>query len=290
MSTQAMIGIQEADGSVRAVSCYFDGYPAGVGCELMTYFTGLPDVEYLLSLDDLRRIEGGVAEDLGGASDPNITRTFGNSSAFAHYAANISGCYAYLMRGAHKGKPVWHIREGRGEKGNPRWPHLSRVLKESGLCVPVPRDRPDSVAGAASRGVSKAPPFSARIAVEDGDNSVRSIYCGFDGDLPEAAAILCDTFFMPEAAEDLIALGNLDELGETLDGCSAHYRDMGQDWEEAEPLLHDNVPDFLASRAAGEVTRLYVYIGGDWYYRGANSRVLCSAEEYLEEREALASR
>ena len=48
-----MIGALQADGTVRAVYCHADGYPAGVGATLAQRYSTGPRVAALLELGDL---------------------------------------------------------------------------------------------------------------------------------------------------------------------------------------------------------------------------------------------
>lgn len=52
MSTRCLIGKMEKDGSVKAIYCHHDGYPAGVGKTLSDFY-GDCNVDQLLALGDL---------------------------------------------------------------------------------------------------------------------------------------------------------------------------------------------------------------------------------------------
>lgn len=56
MSTHAGIGIQDADGSVRAIYCHHDGYPEHVGKVLVEHFATRERVEELLALGSLNAL------------------------------------------------------------------------------------------------------------------------------------------------------------------------------------------------------------------------------------------
>jgi len=53
MGTPCAIGMKLADGSVKAIRCNFDGYPAGAGATLAGWYTQPEYVEKLLELGDL---------------------------------------------------------------------------------------------------------------------------------------------------------------------------------------------------------------------------------------------
>lgn len=56
MSTRSTIAIKNKDGKYEAVYCHFDGYPAGVGAQLVTRFNTEELVRELLAGGDLRAI------------------------------------------------------------------------------------------------------------------------------------------------------------------------------------------------------------------------------------------
>ena len=56
MGTPCAIGIKQADGSVRAIRCNYDGYIAGVGVILAGWYTAPAKIEALLALGDLLQL------------------------------------------------------------------------------------------------------------------------------------------------------------------------------------------------------------------------------------------
>lgn len=61
MATRSMIGMVQEDGTVRAIYCHFDGYPAHVGRILDAHYTDADKVNALLDLGDLSVL----AEEIG---------------------------------------------------------------------------------------------------------------------------------------------------------------------------------------------------------------------------------
>ena len=77
------------------------------------------------------------------------------------------------------------------------------------------------------------------IAIENADGTVTGIYCHWDGYLSHNGAILQENYTTEEAVRELIALGDLSSLGETVGvktdfinpakgQCVAYGRDRGE--------------------------------------------------------------
>lgn len=62
MSTRSIIGIVEPTGLIRAVTCHYDGYPAGVGKKLLQHYADADAVRALLALGDLSALEPTIEE------------------------------------------------------------------------------------------------------------------------------------------------------------------------------------------------------------------------------------
>ena len=63
MSTSCTIAMQVAADKFRAISCGYDGYPAGVGVFLVKYYNTPERVERLISLGDLRSIGANICKE-----------------------------------------------------------------------------------------------------------------------------------------------------------------------------------------------------------------------------------
>ena len=87
----------------------------------------------------------------------------------------------------------------------------------------------------------------SRIAIENQDGTVTSIYCHFDGYLSHNGEILQNHFQDREKVEQLIALGDLSCLGEDISEGAidtiAYHRDRGEDFSQ---MQHNDVEDFFA--------------------------------------------
>ena len=68
----------------------------------------------------------------------------------------------------------------------------------------------------------------SRIAIENQDGSVISIYCHWDGHIETNGKILFENYTTKDKVEELIALGNLSSLDETIERTVAYHRDNGE--------------------------------------------------------------
>ena len=101
----------------------------------------------------------------------------------------------------------------------------------------------------------------SRIAIENQDGTVTSIYCHFDGYLEHNGKILQNHFTNREKVEQLIALGDLSCLGEDIEEGApdtiAYHRDRGEDFHQQQ---HKDVEAFFSGsiQAYG-----YCFVKGD---------------------------
>lgn len=94
-TTKSMIGYLNADGTVVASYCAFDGYLSGVGYELTTYFKTDAKASSLVGLGDIKSIDNGKVTRIiqGERAD-----TFKSVSQFVSYALNqMQWDYVYLF-------------------------------------------------------------------------------------------------------------------------------------------------------------------------------------------------
>lgn len=117
----------------------------------------------------------------------------------------------------------------------------------------------------------------SRIAIENQDGTVTSIYCHWDGYLGGNGEKLQNHFQDREKVEQLIALGDISSLGSDLDETVAYHRDRGEDFSQKQ---HKDVEDFftgdiesygylftkdnrwLVCKAGGAVSNLFVALEG----------------------------
>jgi hypothetical protein len=136
----------------------------------------------------------------------------------------------------------------------------------------------------------------SRIAIENQDGTVRSIYCHFDGYPEHNGAVLFENYKTQEKVESLISLGSLSSLHEEsnipegvihdfqnqVKGITvAYHRDRGEDLSIEE---HKNVEDFIR----GDVEEYgYVFTAaGEWLFvdghTNASRRELKTLERILK--------
>jgi hypothetical protein len=72
------------------------------------------------------------------------------------------------------------------------------------------------------------------IALEYADGSVGVIYCHWDGYLEHNGKILLGHYMDPFKVRDLLDMGSVSSLGETLEATEFHHRDMGREIMPAE--------------------------------------------------------
>jgi hypothetical protein len=56
MSTRAAIGVQQEDGSIKAIYCHWDGYPDGAGLMLETFYGNPDDANKLIAMGHVSMI------------------------------------------------------------------------------------------------------------------------------------------------------------------------------------------------------------------------------------------
>lgn len=62
MGTRSAIGIQNSDGSIKAIYCHWDGYPSWNGRILKDYYTDETKVRDLIALGDISSLRAEIGE------------------------------------------------------------------------------------------------------------------------------------------------------------------------------------------------------------------------------------
>lgn len=97
------------------------------------------------------------------------------------------------------------------------------------------------------------------IAVRRGPNDTVSIYCHYDGYPGGVGSVLLRHYNSAEAAESIVALGDLSTLEEATDLCK----------KLSDPFSADSLPLLeKARRACAEY--VYIYAEGQWHVCEAN--------------------
>lgn len=78
MATRSTIGIKSQDGTVKAIYCHWDGYPAGVGLGLIDNYNSKEQAEALIALGGFSSLMETLEETKAGAygNDSDKARTF----------------------------------------------------------------------------------------------------------------------------------------------------------------------------------------------------------------------
>jgi hypothetical protein len=78
MATRSTIGIKSEDGTVKAIYCHWDGYPAGVGLGLIDNYNSKEQAEALIALGGFSSLMETLEETKAGAygNDSDKARTF----------------------------------------------------------------------------------------------------------------------------------------------------------------------------------------------------------------------
>ena len=120
----------------------------------------------------------------------------------------------------------------------------------------------------------------SRIAIENQDGTVTSIYCHFDGYLAGAGKKLFEHYDR-EKLEELIALGDISQLGTSIEDTVAYHRDRNED-------LHfktfPNVPDLFDYGFESGMEYVYCLTkNGIWLINKYDSLNVNILQEELEE-------
>jgi hypothetical protein len=103
MATSSMIGYLNADGTVVASYCAYDGYLSGIGYELTTHFKTDIKAAALAVSGDIKSIDNGKVTRISGGDRAD---TFKNVNDFVSHALNQNQWnYVYLF--ANK---KWHYQ------------------------------------------------------------------------------------------------------------------------------------------------------------------------------------
>ena len=100
----------------------------------------------------------------------------------------------------------------------------------------------------------------AAIGIRQPDGTVRAIRLNWDGYVAHAGAILGGWYKTAEAVNDLIALGDLSEINESVETCVAYHRDNGEQYRL--PRTFASVKDYQYC-GMGQMSANYLYIFDD---------------------------
>jgi len=123
----------------------------------------------------------------------------------------------------------------------------------------------------------------SRIAIENQDGTVISIYCHWDGHIETNGKILFENYDR-EKTEQLIALGNISSLDTTIETTEAYHRDRNEDLMQK---LYLSVEDlFDCGFNSGEEFVYCLTKDNIWLVNKLGSNNVAILKEALEEIEA----
>jgi hypothetical protein len=78
MATRSTIGVKQADGTIQAIYCHWDGYPEGVGAGLVQFYNSKAQAEQLIALGGFSALHETLDETKAGAygTPSDSARTF----------------------------------------------------------------------------------------------------------------------------------------------------------------------------------------------------------------------
>lgn len=97
MSTHSTIAIDNNDGTYTSIYCNWDGYPTGVGKELVTNYNSIPAANALMELGDLSSLCGGVEAHHRDFNEPWADVKFELYESFEELRNNAES-YLYVYR------------------------------------------------------------------------------------------------------------------------------------------------------------------------------------------------
>jgi hypothetical protein len=108
-----------------------------------------------------------------------------------------------------------------------------------------------------------------RIAIENQDGSVTSIYCHWDGHIYTNGVILNYHYNTKEKVEELIELGDLSSLDKTLETTTSYHRNNGEDFNQT-PF--SNVEELFENGFSSGVEYVYCFTkDGIWLVNALGS-------------------
>jgi hypothetical protein len=122
----------------------------------------------------------------------------------------------------------------------------------------------------------------SRIAIENQDGSVTSVYCHWDGHIKTNGRILNENYTTKDKVEELIALGNLSSLDETIERTVAYHRDNGE--YHLIQISFINVEELFEDGFSMGVEYIYCFTkDGIWLVNALGSANVAILSEVIEE-------
>ena len=108
---------------------------------------------------------------------------------------------------------------------------------------------------------------NAAIGMKQSDGSVRAVRLNWDGYVGYAGAILGGWYKTVEQVEALLSLGELSEIKEMPETCTAYHRDMGEEYRA--PFTFETVDEYqYCGKGKLAAEYLYLFDDGKWSVYG----------------------
>ena len=102
----------------------------------------------------------------------------------------------------------------------------------------------------------------SRIAIENQDGTVTSIYCHWDGNTEHNGKILDEAYNTANKLNALIALGDISSLERSIEDTVAYHRDRGEDLNQTS---YDGVEELYTQGFNNGVKYIYCFTkSGQW--------------------------
>jgi hypothetical protein len=123
----------------------------------------------------------------------------------------------------------------------------------------------------------------SRIAIENQDGTVTSVYCHFDGYVKGVGKTLFENYNR-EKTEQLVALGDLSQLYESTESSVAYARDRGEDLNKT---IYIDVEELFEMNSRGGLDYVYCLTKDNiWLVNKTTSNQVNILEVILEEEGA----
>lgn len=99
------------------------------------------------------------------------------------------------------------------------------------------------------------------IALEFSDGTIKQVYCQWDGYLAANGETLLNHYNTPEKVSELISMGDMSSLSESLDTCVFYGRDRNETGVSAE--RYDSFDDYCENGDVQEYN--YIMREGRWF-------------------------
>jgi len=121
----------------------------------------------------------------------------------------------------------------------------------------------------------------SRIAIENQDGSVTSVYCHWDGYVDGVGRTLNQHYTTKDKVEALVALGDLSSLSGTLEKTVAYHRDRDEDLVQSK---YNRVEALFDMGFNSGVEYIYCFTkDGIWLVNGYGSNHIAILSEVIEE-------